>query len=210
MKIEIIDTKKQKAGEKSLHKGFADSGINTEVLLQYVRSFMLNNRQGTSSTKTRGEVAGSGIKPWRQKGTGRARVGDKRTPIWRHGGIVHGPQPKSWNIELNKKVKKLALISAINHKFADQKVLVLDSFDAFGKKTKESLAIIRKLKLERNILVVSDKVSADMQLGLRNISNVTTSNVETLNAFQVFSADAVLFSQSSLETLEKKLFTPSK
>ncbi len=206
MKADILDIKKEKVGEKTLNKGFIEANVNKEVLIQYLRTYMANNRQGTSSAKTRGEVAGSGIKPWRQKGTGRARVGDKRTPIWRHGGIVHGPQPKSWNLTLNKKVKKLALISALNHKFNDKKVLILDSFDVFNKKTKDSMKILKNMELNRNVLIVANESKPEMELSLRNISSVCTAVVDRLNAFQVFKADTLIVSKEALEALEKKLF----
>jgi large subunit ribosomal protein L4 len=206
MKLQIINTKKEQIAEKTLHKGLAEGQVKLEALGQYLRVFMFNQRQGTASAKTRGEVSGSGIKPWKQKGTGRARVGSKRTPLWRHGGIVHAPKPKSWNLSLNKNVRRVALISALSHKFNEDAVTVIDSFDDFGSKTKDNMKHLKKLDLIRNVLIVTDEVKKDLLQGLGNIKGLNTSLVETLNAFEVFKADKILISKAALEALEKKLF----
>src|SRR5690348_14134484 len=121
MKLEMYDIKSKKAQDITLNKDVFGIEPKLQVLSQYIRVYLANQRQGTSSTKTRGEVSGSGIKPWAQKGTGRARVGSKRTPLWRHGGIVFGPKPKDWSLDITKELKNTALLTAISGKVSDKK-----------------------------------------------------------------------------------------
>jgi large subunit ribosomal protein L4 len=206
MKLNVVNIKNENTSEKTLHNGFAEARVNTEALGHYLRAYLFNQRQGTASAKNRGEVAGSGIKPWRQKGTGRARVGDKRTPLWRHGGIVHAPKPKSWNLGLNSNTKKVALLSALSDKFNKEAVTVIESFADFNTKTKDNFKHLQKLNLTRNVLLVVDKLSDETGRGLQNIKGIKSSLVDNLNAFEVFSADKILISKEALESLEKKMF----
>ncbi len=206
MKLKVVNVKNEHTSEKTLHKGISENNVNLEALGQYIRVFTNNQRQGTASAKTRGEVSGSGIKPWKQKGTGRARVGSKRTPLWRHGGIIHAPKPKSWSLSLNKNIKRVALLSALAHKFNTGMVTVVDTLDNFGNKTKENMTHLTKLELTRNVLIISDTANKDFAKGLKNIKGLSTSVIATLNAYEVFKAEKVLISKDALESLEKKLF----
>jgi large subunit ribosomal protein L4 len=205
MKIELFDTKLNKTQEMTLNKDIFDVEPKDQVLAQYIRVYLANQRQGTSSTKTRSEVSGSGIKPWAQKGTGRARVGSKRTPLWRHGGIVHGPKPKSWNLDISKDLKSTALLTAILGKINDKTALVVSSFDNLTGKTKDASTLLKTLKLERNTLVVVDTVTSEISKSLRNIKNIDLADSARLNAYQVVKAHNVIFSKAAIEKLEERL-----
>lgn len=204
MKATVFDIQGNKSSEITLNEDLFSSDVNAEVLGQYYRVFKFNQRQGTVSTKTRGEVAGSGAKPWNQKHTGRARVGDKRNPIWRHGGISHGPKPRSWNLDLPKKTKIIALISALSEKAAQERVIVLDSLTLDTIKTKSIAEMAKKLDLNRNVLFVLEKTNNEVTKSLRNIKGLSFANVARLNAFEIMSSDKVVFTKDSLNELVNK------
>lgn len=205
MKLHMLNLKGEKQQEITLPKIFVENLADHDVLTQYIRFYTSNKRQGTNSVKTRGEVSGSGVKPWRQKGTGRARVGDKRTPIWRHGGIVHGPKPKSWNLVLNKKMKKSALITALGLKIRGGNLAVITSLAGLPAKTKDASAMLKPFNIGRKLLIINDKLNDTLRRGLKNIPNVSYADVSRLNAYQVLEASKVLTSKSALEALEKRL-----
>ncbi len=191
--------------ELTLNKKIFGVDPKPEVLNQYLRVYMANQRQGTSSTKTRGEVSGSGIKPWAQKGTGRARVGSKRTPLWRHGGIVFGPKPKSWNLDISKDLKNTALITAVIEKVKEDNLIVVSSFDALKGKTKDASKLLKTLKLNRKTLFVADILTREISTSLRNIKDVDLADATRLNAYQVVRADNIVFSKNAVEKLEQRL-----
>src|SRR3989344_2069599 len=147
MKIDVLDIKGKKVDEITLKKEIFGIEPNETVLAQYVRVYRTNQRQGTSSTLNRGEVSGGGKKPWKQKGTGRARVGSTRNPIWVHGGVAHGPKPKDWTLKLPKKVKRLALISALSSAVEKKKLTVLDKIEIESPKSKLVSEIVKNLDL---------------------------------------------------------------
>ena len=191
--------------ELTLNKKIFGVKPKPEVLNQYLRVYMANQRQGTSSRKTRGEVSGSGIKPWAQKGTGRARVGSKRTPLWRHGGIVFGPKPKSWNLDISKDLKNTALITAMIGKVKENSLLIVSSFDVLKGKTKDASELLKTLKLNRKTLFVADILTKEITTSLRNIKDVDLADSARLNAYQIVKADNVIFSKSAIEKLEQRL-----
>lgn len=205
MKVEMYDVKSKKTQELTLNKDIFGITPKLEVLSQYIRVFLANQRQGTSSTKTRGEVSGSGIKPWAQKGTGRARVGSKRTPLWRHGGIVFGPKPKSWNLDISKDLKSTALISAIIEKANENNLHVISSYNILKGKTKDASELLKELKLTRKTLFIADTLTKEISTSLRNIKIVDLADVARLNAYQVVKADSVVISKDALEKLELRL-----
>lgn len=207
MKLDIFDKNGKKLGEIKISKSIFGIVPNIFALGQYIRVYLNNQRQGTSSTKTRGEVSGGGKKPWKQKGTGRARAGSNRSPIWRHGGITHGPKPKSWRLEVPKNVKKLALFSALSSKYSDNKIKVLDLLKIEKPKTKEIVKIIKALELESKSLIILDKKNDSVYKSVRNIPGMTTSSVENLNAFEIVKTKNILFLSDSLKALETKYET---
>jgi len=180
------------------------------LLTQYLRVHLSNKRQGTSATKTRAMVSGSGAKPWSQKGTGRARVGDKRNPLWTHGGISHGPQPKSWNLDLSKKQTKLALISALAIKAQAGKLLIVENFDTLKGKTKEAAKFLRDYKVNRNVLFLFDSMTTSFERSIANLEAASSSDVNRLNAYQVTRSDVLVATKEAILAIEKKLLQEDK
>ncbi len=205
MKIKVQDVKGNTVEEITLKKEVFGIEPHAEVLKQYLRVFLMNKRQGTSKTKTRGDVSGGGIKPWRQKGTGRARVGSSRNPLWRHGGISHGPQPHDWSLKLPKKIKRLAIISALSTVAKQDKIKILDKF-AVEKtpNTKSVASVIKAFKLEGKTLIVLNSPDANAIKSSANIKNLKTTLASTLNAFDLLNAKNVLFLKDAVDSLEKK------
>jgi large subunit ribosomal protein L4 len=205
MKLDVYDIKGKKIEAIELEKSVFDVVPNLDALKQYIRVFQLNQRQGTSSVKTRAEVSGSGRKPWKQKGTGRARVGSSRTPLWRHGGIVHGPKPRSWALSLPAKIKRLALISALSKKFSEDKILVLDSVDIKTPKTTEMIEIMNALKVKPyKVLVVLPEDSQNIRKSAQNIKGVSTALAHNLNTHEVLLANKVIFLKPALLNIQEK------
>ncbi len=176
---------------------------NEDLIAQYVRVYRANQRQGTVKTKTRGEVRGGGRKPWRQKGTGRARHGSIRSPIWKGGGTVHGPQPKDWSLTMPKKMKRKALFSALSQKAKAEGILVLNKLDLKGIKTKDLGEILNKLPAKDKILIALDKMDENIILSARNLVGVKTIQTRDLNAYEVLDTKTVLLPKSSLKVLEE-------
>lgn len=204
MKTQVLDIKGNTVEEIDLNEKVFGLIPNKHVLNLYVRIFLTNQRQGNSKVKDRSEVSGSGKKPWAQKGTGRARAGQKRSPIWRHGGITHGPSTKSWSIDLPKKVRQLALKSALSLKFKDNKMLVLDKIKLDSPKTKEIVEILANLKARGNTLLVLDSVDNALIKSCANLKNVNTTFVDNLNAFELVKSNKVLLTKGSINKLEEK------
>lgn len=206
MKIDVLNTKGEKVEQITLSDTIFKIKPNKEVLLQYLRVFSSNNRQGTSKVKDRSEVSGGGKKPWKQKGTGRARVGSSRNPLWRHGGVAHGPTPKDWSLSLNKKDKKTAMKSALSQKFEDKKVIVLDKIDFDKPKTKALIEILNALKLfEEKILIVVNNKDTNVIKSTSNINSVICSTSENINAYEVLNSGYVVFIKKAIKNLEEKL-----
>ncbi len=180
---------------------------NEDLMVQYVRVYQANQRQGTVKTKTRGEVSGGGRKPWRQKGTGRARHGSTRSPIWVGGGTVHGPQPKDWSLKMPKKMRRKALFSALSQQLKEEGVLVLNKIDLEGIKTKDLEGILKGLPVKDKVLITLDNIDEKVILSARNLPKVKTIQVKDLNAYEVLEAKTVLFSRAALKVLEETLLT---
>ncbi|MFC1621949.1 50S ribosomal protein L4 [Patescibacteria group bacterium] len=205
MKVSVKDQKGKKIEEITLKKEVFGVEMNQALLTQYIRVFLANQRQGTSSAKTRAEISGGGKKPWKQKGTGRARAGSSRSPLWRHGGITHGPKPKSWRLEMPKKMKKLVMKVALSQKAKEKEITVLDKLTFKKPSTKDMAAMFKKLKLEgKSILVVKEK-NESVAKSARNIPEVTTALVSNVNAFEIIKNKNVIFTKNALKDLEKKL-----
>lgn len=204
MKKEILDEKGKKTEEIALDDKIFGVKPNEKLIAQYVRVFMANQRQGTSSTKTRAEVSGSGAKPWAQKGLGRARAGSKRSPLWRHGGIVHGPKPKSWNLSLPKKMKTNALFSALSLKEMDKRIFVVNKLDFSKPETKKVLKLLENLNLRNKVLFVTEGENEILKKSLSNIRGVEAVNFNVLNTYQVLNFDNLIFEKKAVESFQKK------
>lgn len=174
--------------------------VNTHVMHQAVVQYLANQRQGTQSALTRAEVRGGGRKPWRQKGTGRARQGSIRSPQWTGGGVVFAPKPRDYSFKLNKKVKRLALKSALTTKVNDGKLVVLDELTV-NPKTKEMAAVLNNLNTVKALLVVEDNNNA--VIAARNIPTVKTASVSTINVYDILKYDSLVVTKSVVEKIQE-------
>lgn len=204
MKIDVFDINGKSVEQLTLSKEVFGIEPNKEVMAQYLRVYNANQRQGTSSTKTRGEVEGTGKKPWKQKGTGRARVGSSRTPLWRHGGITHGPKPKDWSLDLPKKIKKLAIVSSLSAKFASHNLKIVNKIDLEKPKTKEISTMLKALGVAGKTLLIMDARSESLLKSSANIKNLNTALVSNLNAYELLNAKNVLFLKDAILKVQEK------
>ena len=194
-------------GRKTSKLELADSvfGIepNADAMHLAVVSYLANQRQGTQSTLTRSEVSGGGAKPWRQKGTGRARQGSIRSPQWTHGGIALGPKPRKYKVELNKKVKRLAMKSALSTKVADEEMMVVNKIELEGIKTKAIVEMLAKLKAAKKTLIVTDGVDEVIYKSARNIEGVKVVTVNTLCVYDILNCDSFVVLKDAAKKIEE-------
>nr|MDD5837744.1 50S ribosomal protein L4 [Eubacteriales bacterium] len=194
-------------GRKTSKLELADSvfGIepNADAMHLAVVSYLANQRQGTQSTLTRSEVSGGGAKPWRQKGTGRARQGSTRSPQWTHGGIALGPKPRKYKVELNKKVKRLAMKSALSTKVADEEMMVVNKIELEGIKTKAIVEMLAKLKAAKKTLIVTDGVDEVIYKSARNIEGVKVVTVNTLCVYDILNCDSFVVLKDAAKKIEE-------
>lgn len=204
MKLNVLDLKGKSIEEITLSKEVFGVTPNKPLVAQYLRVYMHNQRQGNSSTKTRAEVSGGGKKPWKQKHTGRARVGSSRNPIWRHGGISHGPKPKDWALDLPKKMKRLAMLSVLSSKFSAKELFVIEKLDLKEAKTKLVLELLTTLKLPLKTLIVTQDKNVKLLAASANVKGLNVAMVSNVNAYQIMKAKNVLFVKDALTSMEKK------
>ena len=194
-------------GRKTSKLELADSvfGIepNADAMHLAVVSYLANQRQGTQSTLTRSEVSGGGAKPWRQKGTGRARQGSTRSPQWTHGGIALGPKPRKYKVELNKKVRRLAMKSALSAKVAGEEVMVVNKVELEGIKTKAIVEMLAKLKAAKKTLIVTDGVDEVIYKSARNIEGVKVVTVNTLCVYDILNCDSFVVLKDAAKKIEE-------
>lgn len=194
-------------GRKTSKLELADSvfGIkpNADAMHLAVVSYLANQRQGTQSTLTRSEVSGGGAKPWRQKGTGRARQGSTRSPQWTHGGIALGPKPRKYKVELNKKVRRLAMKSALSTKVADEEMMVVNKVELEGIKTKAIVEMLAKLKAAKKTLIVTDGVDEVIYKSARNIEGVKVVTVNTLCVYDILNCDSFVVLKDAAKKIEE-------
>jgi len=207
MQVPIYNIEGKEVGSVDLAAPIFEGEINQHVVYLAVKQYLANQRQGTHKTKTRGEVAGSTKKPWKQKGTGGARAGHKRSPLWRHGGIVFGPQPRDYSQKLNEKVKRLARRSALSAKLKDNDILVLQNFSFDTPKTKSFYQILKNLGIQKNkvLFVLNNNDSKDnVYLSGRNIPNVELNRVNDLNTYQIVKCEKLVIVESAVEIINQK------
>jgi len=195
----VYDIDGRAQGTVTLPKEFFGQKPNENLLAQAVRVYFANQSSHKASTKTRAEVRGGGAKPWRQKGTGRARAGSKRSPLWVGGGIVFGPRPKNVQLVLPKKMKKKALISALSSQSLSGHIKIISNFDKLEPKTKLAQNLLNKLDATDKTLVVLENPKENVKLALRNIPNVFTDLAANLNAYKVLAAKNLLISKGAIE-----------
>ena len=201
--IKVLNMAGAQVGELNLSEVVFGAEVNEAVLHAAVRAYLLNQRQGTQSTLTRSEVSGGGRKPWRQKGTGRARQGSTRSPQWTHGGIALGPKPRSYTTKLNKKVKQIALFSALSAKVANNEMIVVDNIAATEFKTKTMVEMLSAIGAGKKSLVVLDGPNAMVVKSLSNIAGVKVAYTNTLNTYDILNCNTIVFAQAAVEKLEE-------
>ena len=222
--IKVLDMTGKEVGEMSLSEKLFGAEVNASVLHAAVRAFMLNQRQGTQSTLTRTEVSGGGKKPWRQKGTGRARQGSTRAPQWVHGGIALGPKPRTYRTELNKKTKRVALFSALSDKAANGNLIILDECKLESYKTSEMVKMFAALGLNKDVektykvgdekktrtetvacktLLVLPEVDRVVVKSCANIPTAATTLYSTINVYEILNAEKLVITKVAVEKLEE-------
>jgi large subunit ribosomal protein L4 len=202
--INIKDKNNTSVGKMDVPESIFGVTAKTGVLHSAVVNFLANQRQGTAATKTKGMVSGGGKKPWKQKSTGRARAGSSRSPLWRGGGTVFGPQPRDYSYSLPKKAKKAALNAAISGKMADGEIIVIDGFGLVKPSTKDMVLILKNLGLtgKSTLIVVPEKNDAVL-LSARNIPGVKVTRVTDLNPYEVAANSWILFDRQAVEMLSE-------
>ena len=231
--VKILNMQGAEVGQIELSDKVFGAEVNGAVLHSAVRAYLMNQRQGTQSTLTRTEVSGGGKKPWRQKGTGRARQGSTRAPQWTHGGIALGPKPRTYRINLNKKTKRVAMVSALSDKVANNALVVVDSIQATEFKTKTMVAMLEALGANKTVsknyktwekneagekvsvvksaehtvavktLIVTDVVDEKIVKSFANIPTATTTLSGTINVYEILNAEKVIITEAAVKKLEE-------
>ena len=202
-KLSVLDMAGKKAGSIELNDSIFGIEPNMSAMHLVVVGYLANQRQGTQSTKTRSEVSGGGKKPWRQKGTGRARQGSTRAPQWYHGGIALGPKPRTYGISINKKVRRLAMKSALSSKVAAEEMLVLDSIKLDAIKTKAMAEMFAAIKTGKKVLVVLPENNEVIYKSIRNIEGAKVSTVNTLNVYDILNCDSLVVLKDAVTKIEE-------
>ena len=201
--IKVFDMTGKEVGTMTLSDAIFAREVNEAVLHAAVRAYLMNQRQGTQSTLTRTEVSGGGRKPWKQKGTGHARQGSTRSPQWVHGGVALGPKPRTYKVALNKKVKKLAFISALSAKAAAGEIVIVDSITASEYKTKTMVAMLSAVDAEKKPLIVLPAVNEFVVKSCANIEGAKTTVANSVNVYDVLNAGKLVFDKTAVEKIEE-------
>src|SRR5262245_29874091 len=209
--VKILDLASKEVGEIELNEMVFGVPLNEPLIHEAVRSYQANRRQGTSATKTRGNVSGSGRKLWKQKGTGRARIASLRSPLWKGGGNVHGPQPRDWSYSMPKKMRRGALRSALSERLREGNIIVIDEFEFKKPKTSEFVEAIASLKLSDDkrkkvkTLIVDSFDNQNLVLSSRNVEKTTVTNSFGLNIYDIVYHEKLLISKSAIEEINQLL-----
>lgn len=205
--VKVVDMAGKETGSVELLDsvfGLKEEEISTAAVHSVIRAYLLNQRQGTQSTKTRAEVSGGGKKPWRQKGTGRARQGSTRSPQWTHGGIALGPKPRLYKVTINKKVKDLAMRSILSDKMANSQLVFVNKVTVEGYSTKTVANMLKALDAERKTLIIFENADAkNVIASCANIPAVKTTFAGSVNAYDLLNADKVIFEKTAAEKLQE-------
>lgn len=201
--VSVFDMNGKKVSDLALAEYVFGIEPNSYAMHLCVVNYLANQRQGTQSTRTRSEVSGGGKKPWKQKGTGRARQGSTRAPQWTHGGIAHGPKPREYGFSINKKVRRLAMKSAFSSKVAAEELVVLDDLKLDAIKTKEVVKVLTALETGKKFLLVLPENNDVLYRSARNIAGVKVSTVNTLNVYDILNCDTMLVLKDSVAKIEE-------
>ncbi|MBQ4527777.1 MAG: 50S ribosomal protein L4 [Clostridia bacterium] len=202
-KLALYNMEGSEIGKIELADAVFAQEVNKVAIHQVIVNYLANQRQGTQSTKTRSEVRGGGIKPWRQKGTGRARQGSIRATQWIKGGIALGPKPRDYRYSVNKKLKKLAMISALSAKCADGEIIVVDNIALEEIKTKKIAEMLKNLKVESKALIVTNEKNDNVVKSANNIKGVTTTFMGSLNVYDILSHDVMVVTKDAVSKIEE-------
>jgi large subunit ribosomal protein L4 len=203
----VKNAKGKKIDTVSLNSKVFDGSLRPALIQQIVMMYQAGQRAGTASTKTKAEVSGGGRKPWRQKGTGRARTGSIRNPLWRGGGIIFGPKPRDFSFAMPAKMKKRAVKSSLNDKLLNDRIIVVDAIEVPEIKTKAFSAVLNSLGISKgeSAIVILDKLDKNTKLASRNIPNVSVKDIKNFNAYDILHKKKLVIQLSSLKTLMKAL-----
>ena len=201
--VSVFDMNGKKVSDLALAESVFGIVPNASAMHLCVVNYLANQRQGTQSTRTRAEVSGGGKKPWRQKGTGRARQGSTRAPQWTHGGIAHGPKPREYGFSINKKVRRLAMKSAFSSKVAADEFVVLDEFKLDAIKTKEVVNVFAALETGKKVLLVLPEANDVLYRSARNIAGAKVATVNTLNVYDILNCDTMVVLKDSIAKIEE-------
>ena len=202
-KNNIINVKGEKVSDITLNENVFGIKPNDAVLYDAITLAQASQRQGTADTKTRSEVSGGGRKPWRQKGTGRARQGSTRAPHWYHGGVVFGPHPRTYGKKMNRKERVLALKSALSYKVEENEIIILDELNVKTPKTKDMIKLLNDIKAPSKTLIVVDELTDNLILATRNIPKVELLEVSEINVLDIIGADGLVITKKALEMIEE-------
>jgi large subunit ribosomal protein L4 len=205
MKLIVKDQQGRETGELEVQFPILENRKGTQAVHEAVVAYRAAQRHGTACTKTMGEVAGTGKKPWRQKGTGRARAGSFASPLWRGGGVVFGPKPRDYDKRLTKSTKHLAMRKAISSRLQAGDIVVVEELAVAAPKTKEMVRLLGVLQLKGSVLVVTQDVNPNLVLSARNLPGVELASCQSLNTYQVLRCDKLLFTRSAFNQLEQRL-----
>ncbi len=204
LEVDVYDISKKKVGTIELRSEIFEVEVKKHILHEVANWQLAKRRAGTASTKTRAEVRGGGAKPWKQKHTGRARAGSRRSPIWRKGGVVFGPKPKDWSYSIPKKVRKAALIYALSSRFEEGAILVLDNFDLPEIKTRRVAEFMKQFELSQALLVIGSD-NENLKKSARNIPDVKVLNDEGLNVYDLLRHKNIVLVKDSVEKIQERL-----
>jgi large subunit ribosomal protein L4 len=205
MKLKIQDTKGKSQGELEVKFALIENSKGEQAVHDVVVAYRAGQRSGTACTKNVGDVRGSNKKPWRQKGTGRARAGSVRSPLWPGGGVVFGPKPRDFSKKVNKQTKQLALRKALSERLKAGDVIIVDDLSLAAPKTKDMVAVLAALKLEGTTLIVQSAINRNLMLAARNIPGLTVTTSDNLNTYDVLRPDKLVFIRSAFEKVEARL-----
>ena len=205
MKLTIKDAKGNNQGELEVKFPLVEDGKGTQAVHDFVVAYQAAQRMGTACTKTMGEVAGTGKKPWRQKGTGRARAGSFQSPLWRGGGVVFGPKPRDFSKKVSRQTKQLALRKALSERLRAGDVVVIEDLKLQSAKTKDFVGVLSALELKGSALIVSQASDKNLTLASRNLANVVLTTSESLNTYDVLRPDKLVFTRGAFEQIENRL-----
>ena len=201
--IKVLNMAGAEVGAIELSEKVFGAEVNTAILHSAVRMYLSNQRQGTQSTLTRTEVSGGGRKPWRQKGSGRARQGSTRAPQWTHGGVALGPKPRTYKVKMNKKIKRLAMFSALSAKVAGSEMVVIDAIAANEYKTSVMAKMLAAVNAGKKALVVLPEVDAKVIASLRNIEGVKVAQYNEINVYDILNCNTLVCAKAAVEKIEE-------